>query len=197
MSVAAYFPAFLDLRGRHCLVVGGGPVAERKARVLLECGAEVLVVSPVVTGPLAALAARGRLIHRPRAFRRHDVAGCRVVIAATGRAAVDRDVVRIARGRGALVNAVDRPALCDFIVPSVLTRGPLKIAVSTGGRSPALAREIRRRLEGVIGPEYGELVERVGRRRAAARARAGSDRERLAAGEWVVADALRRFNGVS
>lgn len=191
--MAAYFPAFLDLRGRRCLVVGGGPVAERKAQALLECGAEVVVVSPVVTETLAALAVAGRLCHRPRVFRRHDVVGCRVVIAATGRATVDRDVVRLARARSALVNAVDRPALCDFIVPSVLTRGPLRIAVSTGGRSPALAREIRRRLERVIGPEYGAVVARAGEARSRARRRARTARQRAVAGERVAALALARL----
>src|SRR5919197_1227604 len=143
-----YFPAFLDLRGRRCLVVGGGAIAVRKVHGLLECGA------------------RGALL----------------VIAATGLAAVDDAVAEAARRRGALVNAVDRPARCDFIYGSVLRRGQLQIAVSTGGRAPALAREIRRRLEPVIGVEYAALVERVSRARRASRAAALTREARLAAG---------------
>lgn len=93
------------------------------------------------------------------------------------------------------MNVVDRPAACDVILPSVLRRGPLQIAVSTGGRSPALAREIRKRLERVIGPEYAQLVERVGEARDRARALAPTTAARLAAGERVVAEALEAFAG--
>ena len=185
-----YFAAFLDLRGRRCLVVGGGAVGERKVQDLLRSGADVTVVSPRLTPDLAALARVGLITHRPRPFRRADVRGARLVIAATGAPSVDAAVAAEARRRRALVNVVDRPAECDVILPSVLRRGPLQIAVSTGGRSPALAREIRRRLERVIGPEYAALVERVGAARDRARARAADPRARLAAGERVVASAL-------
>ncbi len=185
-----YFAAFLDLRGRRCLVVGGGAVGERKVQGLLRSGADVTVVSPRLTPDLAALARVGLITHRPRPFRRADVRGARLVIAATGAPSVDAAVAAEARRRRALVNVVDRPAECDVILPSVLRRGPLQIAVSTGGRSPALAREIRRRLERVIGPEYAALVERVGAARDRARALAADPRARLAAGERVVASAL-------
>ena len=186
-----YFPAFLDLRGRRCLVVGGGAIAARKVRGLLECGARVTVVSPTLVPELARLATMGGIEHRARPFRRTDARGATLVIAATGLAAVDDAAAGAARRRGALVNAVDRPASCDFIYGSVLRRGELQIAVSTGGRAPALAREIRRRLEAVVGPDYGVLVERVGRARHLARASATTLPARLAAGERVVADALR------
>jgi precorrin-2 dehydrogenase / sirohydrochlorin ferrochelatase len=180
--VPHYFPLFFDLEGHRCLVVGGGPIGERKTRALLDCGAHVTLVSPVVTSGLAILAAAGRLEHRARTFRRSDVRGCRLVVAATG-GPDDRAVVAAARRRGVLVNAVDRPAWCDVIVPSVLRRGELQIAVSTGGRSPALAREIRRRLEPLFVPELGELVERVGRERARALARMRTPEARARAGE--------------
>lgn len=185
-----YFPAFLDLRGRRCLVVGGGAVAERKTRDLLTCGASVVVVSPDLTPELAELARRGLIAHRARRFRRWDTRGCVVVVAATGQPAVDAAVVAEARRRHALVNVVDDPARCDFIVPSVLRRGQLQIAVSTGGRSPALAREIRRRLEPLFDADLGPVIEEVGRRRARARAAAPTARARLAAGERVAAAAL-------
>src|SRR5919197_6725511 len=180
--MADYFPAFLDLRGRRCLVVGGGVVAERKVHGLLECGAHVAVVSPALVPGLAELAAGGRIEHRARRFRTVDVRRCVLVIAATGVEAIDDAVAEAARRHGALVNAVDRPARCDFIYGSVLRRGQLQIAVSTGGRAPALAREIRRRLEPVIGVEYAALVERVSRARRASRAAALTREARLAAG---------------
>ena len=185
-----YFPAFLDLRERPCLVVGGGAIGERKARELLACHARVTVVSPCLTAELQTLAQTDRLVWRARTFLRSDVRRCALVIAATGIPAVDTAVAVEARRRSVLVNAVDWPAQCDFIFGSILRRGELQIAVSTGGRSPALAREIRRRLEPMFGPEYAELVEQVGRERAHARLRASTAVRRLAAGETVVARAL-------
>lgn len=185
-----YFPAFLELRGRRCLVVGGGPIGERKVRDLLACGAVVTLVSPSLTDGLAALVAKGRLRHRARTFRRSDVRRCALVIAATGGAGVDSLVASAARRQRALVNVVDRPQHCDFILPSVLRRGELQIAVSTGGRSPALAREIRKRLEPLFAADYGDFVERVGRQRRRARVRATSLAARLEAGERVARRAL-------
>ena len=185
-----YFPAFLDLRERPCLVVGGGAIAERKARELLACHARVTVVSPCLALGLQKLAESASIAWRPRTFLRSDVRRCALVIAATGVPAVDGAVAVEARRRGVLVNVVDRPDQCDFIFGSVLRRGELQVAVSTGGRSPALAREIRRRLESIIGPEYAELVERVGHARTRARQTAPTPADRLAAGETVVALAL-------
>ncbi len=195
--MADYFPAFLDLRGRRCLVVGGGVIGERKVRDLVDCGARVTVVSPALTPGLSALVASGLVAHRARKFLRSDVRDCAVVIAATGSVRVDDTVATEARRRNALVNVVDRPAHCDFIVPSVLRRGELQIAVSTGGRSPALAREIRRRLEPLFGPELGEVVEQVGRERARARAAAPTPAGRMAAAERVVALTLAGLGGAN
>jgi len=188
--VPDYFAAFLDLRGRRCLVVGGGEIGERKARALLQCGAQVTVVSPAVTRGLAALAAVGRVVDRRRTFRRSDLRGCALVVAATGDPSVDAAVAALGRRARVLVNVVDRPELCDFILPSVLQRGELQIAVSTGGRSPALAREIRRRLEALFGPEYAELIARTGEARRTARAAARTPSARLEAGRCVATLAL-------
>ena len=187
---AGYYAAFLDLRGRRCLVVGGGAVAERKVHGLLEAGARVRVVSPTLTKGLAALATAGLVEHRVRRFRRHDVRGCALVVAATGRAPVDDAAASAARRARALVNVVDRPASCDFILPSVLRRGDLQIAVSTGGRSPALAREIRRRLEQEIGEDYAALVARVGAARTRLRARRLSPAARMRAADRLAVTAL-------
>lgn len=185
-----YYPAFLDLRDRRCLVVGGGAVAERKVEALRDAGARVVVVSPTLTGALDALVAAGSIEHRARRFRRHDTRGCALVVAATGVRTVDDAVAAAARRVRALVNVVDRPAACDFILPSVLRRGDLQIAVSTGGTSPALAREIRRRLEAEIGDDYGELVARVGRARARLRARRLAPAARMKAADRLAVSAL-------
>src|SRR5437899_3280739 len=133
-NVPDYFPAFLDLRERPCLVVGGGAIGERKARELLACHARVTVVSPCLTAELQTLAQTDRLVWRARTFLRSDVRRCALVIAATGIPAVDTAVAAEARRRGVLVNAVDWPAQCDFIFGSILRRGELQIAVSAGPR---------------------------------------------------------------
>jgi precorrin-2 dehydrogenase/sirohydrochlorin ferrochelatase len=193
--VPDYLPVFLDLRGRRCLVVGGGPIGERRVRDLLACGAIVTLVSPTLTGGLAELVAGGRLDHRARPFRAGDVRGCALVLAASGVAAVDARVASAGRRSRALVNAADRPRHCDFIFASVLRRGPLQIAVSTGGHSPTLAREIRRRLEPLFPDDCGALVERVGAARRGARARAVSAPARLAAAESLARRALSSAAG--
>jgi precorrin-2 dehydrogenase/sirohydrochlorin ferrochelatase len=191
--MAAYYPAFLDVHERRCLVVGGGVVAERKVTGLLDAGARVRVVSPTLTAALATLAAAGVIDHRARSFRRHDTQGCALVVAATGEPSVDDAVAAAARRARALVNVVDRPESCDFILPSVLRRGDLQIAVSTGGRSPALAREIRRRLEAEIGEDYAALVARVGEARARLRTRDLAPAARMRAADRLAVAALARM----
>ena len=191
--MAAYYPAFLDLRGRRCLVVGGGAIAERKVHGLLDAGARVAVVGPTATSALEALAAAGIVELRARRFRRHDVRGAMLVVAATGVAAVDAAVAAAARRIKALVNVVDVPAQCDFILPSVLRRGALQIAVSTGGKSPALAREIRRKLEADFGDGCAAVVDRAGRERARVLAGTRAPIARRRAAERIAASALRRL----
>lgn len=156
-----YYPAFLDLRGRRCVVVGGGPVAERKAVSLLDAGADLVVVSPVLTASLKDLAGKRALIHRQKNFDEQDIAGAYLAIAATGDAAVNESVARACRKQGVLVNAATSPEDGTFIVPSVVARGGLLIAVSTCGDSPALARKVREDLERAYGPEYGVFLEKM------------------------------------
>jgi precorrin-2 dehydrogenase/sirohydrochlorin ferrochelatase len=149
----------VDLAGRRAVVVGGGAVAERKVRRLLECRADVTVVSPTATAPLRRLAAAGRLDLVRREVRTSDLRGAFLVLAATDRAEVNRRVAQAATRRGALVNVADDPAACTFQAPAVARRGDLTIAISTGGGSPALAKRIRERLETVIGPEYEAFLD--------------------------------------
>ena len=164
-----YYPIFLDLAQRRCLVVGGGIVAERKVCGLLEVEAAVVVVSPSVTTALRRRASQGVITHISRAFRDVDVEGCALIIAATDREEVNRQVALAARRRRIWVNTVDTPAACDFIAPAVVRRGAVQIAISTGGKSPTLAKRLREGLEAFIGPEYGDVADILGALRAAIR----------------------------
>ncbi|HEX3623288.1 MAG TPA: bifunctional precorrin-2 dehydrogenase/sirohydrochlorin ferrochelatase [Acidimicrobiales bacterium] len=151
------YPVNLVLDGRHCLVVGGGKVALRKVEGLLACGARVRVVAPRITADLAALAPAVTLDHRP--WRPEDMSGAWLVIAATDDPAVNRAVFETGERAGIWVNGADDPANCAFTLPSVVHRGDLQLTVSTGGRSPAMATWLRRRLEDEIGPEYAVLLD--------------------------------------
>ncbi len=153
-----YYPIFLDLTGRPCVVIGGGSVAERKVRGLLECGARVRVVSPELTEALRGLVEDARIGCVARGYERGDLEGCFLVIAASDDPAVNEGVWEEASGLGILVNVADLPERCNFILPSVLRRGGLALAVGTGGASPALARKLRTDLEARFGPEYAGLV---------------------------------------
>jgi precorrin-2 dehydrogenase/sirohydrochlorin ferrochelatase len=178
-----YYPVALDLRDRLCLVVGGGPVAEARVEGLLAAGARVTVVSPELTESLAACATEGRIIYRPHEFGTDDLDGQQLVLVATDRREVTEKVAVEARRRGLWVNAADDPAFCDFLLPSVLRRGRLTVAVSTGGASPALAARVRRDLEAYFTPEYEELVELAAEVRSELRSRT----HRPAAAVWRAA----------
>jgi siroheme synthase-like protein len=149
-GTSSYYPVSLDLENRPCLVVGGGPVAARKVRGLLSCGARVSVIAPDIGEDMRALASSlARL--EPRAYRPGDVAGFRLVITATGDPAVDGAVADEADAAGVWVNSADDPAHCSFILPAVHRDGAVTIAVSTGGLSPALASWLRNRLAASCG----------------------------------------------
>jgi precorrin-2 dehydrogenase/sirohydrochlorin ferrochelatase len=157
-----YYPLFLDITGRKCVVVGGGNVAERKVERLLACGARVEVVEKSLTPLLAAWNGEGKVVHRDADYAGSCLVGAFLVIGATDDEVVNGRIARDARALGIPVNIVDDPARCDFILPSIVERGDLSIAISTGGRSPALAKRIRRELEAVYGPEYAILLEILG-----------------------------------
>jgi precorrin-2 dehydrogenase / sirohydrochlorin ferrochelatase len=149
-----YYPMMVDLAGRRCLVVGGGRVAERKIELLLECGADIEVVSPACTQRIAELAAARAIRLAYRTLQPDDLARAFLVFAATDDAQVNRGVGDAVRNAEGLVNVADAPEACTFLVPSVVRRGDLTIAISTGGGSPALAKKLRQRLEATIGPAY-------------------------------------------
>ncbi|MFQ5997022.1 MAG: bifunctional precorrin-2 dehydrogenase/sirohydrochlorin ferrochelatase [Dehalococcoidales bacterium] len=161
-QVTAYYPVFLNISGRKCVVVGGGQVALRKVRVLLEHGADVEVISPDLCPELVQLAENREIKTLNRAYRPGDLADATVTIAATDDGALNRKVAEEAHRKAVLVNVVDDAENSDFIVPSYLRRGEVTIAVSTSGRSPALARKIRTRLEKDVGNEYASLIRLIG-----------------------------------
>ncbi len=161
----ALFPMFLKLNGRRCLVVGAESIAEPKIASLLDAGASVKVVAPEATEQVSLWAQEGRIHWEARAFQNSDLAGYLIVVSATNSVEVNSAVYREAEAQGVLCNAVDDPDRCDFFYPSVVRRGPLQIAISTAGLSPALAQRLRRELEDQFGPDYAGWVEHLGRER--------------------------------
>jgi siroheme synthase-like protein len=164
--MTARFPILIDVDGRMVVVVGGGHVAERRARELLAAGGVVRVVSPEVGTGLAELAAKGELTVEPRPYRQGDLEGAALAVAATDDLAVNRRVAADGRHAGVLVNRADAPEAGGFSVPAVLRRGDLTVAVATAGRAPGLAGAVRRRLEGDFGPEWADLVDLLAAERA-------------------------------
>ena len=156
-----YLPLFFQIKQRPCLVVGGGGVAARKVALLRKAGGDVTVVAPALCDELAALAADGKIRHRARAFDDADLDECVLVIAATDDRATNERVSALAQKLRVPVNVVDNPDLCSFIMPSIIDRSPVVIAISTGGASPVLARLIRTKLEGSIPAAYGKLAKLV------------------------------------
>jgi precorrin-2 dehydrogenase/sirohydrochlorin ferrochelatase len=168
--LARAYPVNLILEGRPCLVVGGGSVAARKVEGLLACGAVVHVVAPEIDDEIRGWS---EVTYDERPYRRGDVSGRRLVIAATSSSAVNRDVYSDCEAEGIWVCGADDPENCSFTLPSVVRRGSLVLTVSTGGRSPAVSRWLRERLEAMFGPEYEILLDLVADHRAAVKAGGG------------------------
>ncbi len=155
------YPVFLSLAGRKCLVVGGGGVAVRKIAALVRTGADVTVVAPDADKRIQEMAGRNEITWERRQYGNKEAADYFIVVAATDSRSVNTCVSKDAREAGRLVNAVDMPDLCDFYVPSVITRGELQIAMSTSGACPAMARKIREDLESMFPETYGPLLARL------------------------------------
>lgn len=187
MAEKRYYMACLDLAGQSCVVVGGGGVGLEKARGLLDCGARVTVVAPVVRAELRSLDVE--VLERP--YDASDLDGRFLVIAATSREQLNREIFRDAHDRSLLCNVVDVPELCTFILPAVLRRDPIAIAVSTGGASPALAQRIRDDIAGVVGPEHAELARRLRELRPWVRTQYPTYEERKRFFAELVAEGLR------
>lgn len=156
-----YYPVYLDLRGRPCLVIGGGRVAERKTLSLLEAGAAVTIISPSLTPKLQALFHSGHITHKAKTFEEQDLEAVFLAFAATNSLEVNAVVGRLCRERNVLVNVAAPPGESDFIVPSTVTRGHLVMTISTNGVSPALSKKIRTELEEQYGLEYEVFLDEM------------------------------------
>jgi precorrin-2 dehydrogenase/sirohydrochlorin ferrochelatase len=186
----AYYPVFLRLGGERCVVIGGGEVAERKVDSLLAAGARVTVVAPALTPGLAERLARGEITHLHRAYQDGDLDGARLAYAATDVEALQAELAGAAATAGVPLNVVDRPQWCSFIVPAVLRRGELTVAVSTGGGSPALAGRVRDDVARCLGPEYERALDVLARLRAHLQGQALSSGERQRILRGLVASEL-------
>lgn len=160
------FPVALNIAGRRCLVVGGGLVALRKVRNLLECEAQVRVISPEPVAEISAMSEAGTIELWRRAYQDSDLAECFMVFAATSDEKLNRTIFERCQQLNILINSVDDPVNCGFFVPSTMRRGALTISVTTEGKSPLLSRRIREQLEGIFGPEYADYVDILGESRS-------------------------------
>ena len=156
--MARYYPAFVDVAGRRCVVIGGGKIGEEKARRLLDCGAVVTIVSPCITSGTHGLVDSARLAWISREYQPGDLKDALVAVVATNDSEVNEQVASEGRARNALVNVADAPDLCTFIAPSVVRRGEVTVAFSTGGASPALARKLREQITESRALEYADLA---------------------------------------
>jgi precorrin-2 dehydrogenase / sirohydrochlorin ferrochelatase len=181
-----YYMACLDVSGRRCVVVGGGSVGFEKASGLAACGARVTVVSPELHESFAAL----EVEWVSRRYSRRDLRSAFLVVAATTNRATNERVHRDAEARGMLCNVADVPELCNFILPAVHREGPIAVAVSTGGASPALAKRIRNDVAAIVGPEHAELAEELEKLRPEVKQRLLTYEERRDYFDALVAERL-------
>lgn len=149
-----YYPVNLKIKDRPCLVVGGGKVGTRKVKGLMQCEAQVVVVSPVVSLAIERLAEQGRIVWKKKDYEPSDLSGFFLVIGSTSNQDVNWQISRDAEEKGMICNIADVPDACNFILPSVIRRGPLTVTVSTSGQSPAFSKSLRRQMESMFGPEY-------------------------------------------
>ena len=168
-----YYPVFLDIRDKKCVIVGGGEVALRKAERLLDCGAKVSVISPKLVPELAALKERNLISHIAAEYSGDLINGSALIIGATDDEKTNSRISQDARAKSIPVNIVDDPQKCDFILPSLVQRGDLTMAIGTAGKSPALARHLREELEDRYGKEYEFLLNILGNLRGTMEKNAG------------------------
>ena len=181
-----FYVACLDLEGRRCLVVGAGEVGVEKARGLLDCGADVVVVAPNADPELKELSVRWL----PRRYETRDLDDCFLVIAATPDPETNRAVFEDASARSLLCNVADTPELCSFILPAVHREGPIAVAVSTSGASPALAQRIRDDVAGLIGPRHADLARTLRELRPEVKQRFPTYEQRRAEFQRLIEEAL-------
>ena len=179
-----FFPAFMNLQSRNCVVVGGGSVALRKARLLASAGANIILIAPKICEGLRHLEQVKTFHQRP--FQDGDLEDATLVIAATNDIALNEYVSKLAQLKNLPVNVVDNPALCSFITPSIIDRSPVVVAISSGGAAPVLARSLRAQLESFIPSKYGQLAESIGKLRNKLKKKMPSARDRRLFWEQIV-----------
>ena len=170
-----YYPAFLDVKNKKAVVVGGGKVSERKVRLLISAGANVTLISPDITDNLRTLTEKGLLEHIQRNYKKGDLKDAYIVIAGTSSAATN---TKVAQEAGHLVNVIDIPHEGNYIVPSIVKRGPLTIAISTEGASPAISKAIRKEIEGYYSREFARYLRFVEMVRKKAMKKIKNDKKR-------------------
>ncbi|HVR37594.1 MAG TPA: bifunctional precorrin-2 dehydrogenase/sirohydrochlorin ferrochelatase [Thermoanaerobaculia bacterium] len=178
MKQLPYYPIYLDIEERDVVIIGGGEVCTRKAETMMKYGARVTIVSPAFTDEIERWAADGKLVTRRKHYEEGDLDGATIVIASTDDQSVNERIAADCRRRRIPVNVVDVTPLCEFIVPAILEKGSIQIAISTGGKSPALARTLKEDLLRFIGPEYTEVNEVLGTLREGAKAILPTDVDR-------------------
>lgn len=186
----SYYPVFLNLKNKGCVVVGGGKVAERKVLSLLKSGAEVTVISPELTKRLKKESLSERIKHIPHRYKKGDLKNAFLVIAATDSNEINE---KVSEDAPHLINVVDLPSLCNFIVPSVVKRGSLTIAISTSGVSPSMAKTIRKELEKLYGPEFARYLNSLKKIRIKAMAEIKDKKERERFLKKLAADAWKKL----
>jgi siroheme synthase-like protein len=163
--MTVFYPVYLDLTDRTAVVIGGGKIAQEKVDALLEAGARVRLIAPDLTPALRDRVRAGEIDYAARTYQAGDTAGAFVVICATDQKEINHQVWQEASANGQLVNVVDDPPRCNFIAPAILRNGDLTVAISTGGKAPALAVRLKERLREQLGPEYARFLELAGQLR--------------------------------
>jgi siroheme synthase-like protein len=185
-----YYPIYIDIEDHAVLIVGGGTVCARKAETMMRYGGRVTIVSPKITEEIAAWEEEGKLTVRRKVYELADLDGASMVIASTDDRCVNARVARDCRRRQIPVNVVDVTHLCEFIVPAIIEKGSIQIAVSTGGKSPAIARTLKEDLQRFIGPEYAEVNDLLGTLRKSAKSVLATDIDRKRFFDSIIAGGI-------
>lgn len=185
-----YYPIFIDIEERSVVIIGGGEVCARKAETMMKYGARVTVVSPEFTPEIEQWARDEKLALRRKRYDASDLEGANLVIASTDDTAVNEQIAADCRARRIPVNVVDVTPLCEFIVPAIVDKGSVQIAVSTGGKSPALARTLKEDLHRTIGPEYAEVNDALGTLRESAKSVLPTDVDRKRFFDGIIAQGI-------
>lgn len=190
MKKYPYYPIFLDVENRDVLIIGGGNVCARKAETMLRYGARVTIVSPELTEEIEQWARDGQVAIRRKAYEENDLDGASIVIASTDDQRVNEQIAADCRRRRIPVNVVDVTPLCEFIVPAIVESGSIQIAVSTGGKSPALARTLKEDLQRMVGTEYAEVNDLLGSLRDSAKRVLPTDTDRKRFFDGIIAQGI-------